>query len=42
MKYEKPIIEIVALKRLDIITMSLGEDGGNETIDPNSYDPDNY
>lgn len=39
MKYEKPLMEIVALKNLDVITMSLGENGGNDEVNAAS---DNY
>lgn len=33
MKYEKPFMELVAFENLDIITMSLGGDGGNDELD---------
>ena len=39
MKYEKPIMEIVACENLDVITMSLGGDGGNDEVNAAS---DNY
>ena len=42
MKYEKPFMEIVVFEKLNVITMSLGEDGGNAEINPENYDPDAY
>lgn len=37
MKYERPMMEIGAFEKIDVITMSFGEDGGNTEIDPNNY-----
>lgn len=39
MKYEKPLMEIVVCEILDVITMSLGENGGNDEVNAAS---DNY
>lgn len=46
MKYEKPrILDIMMCDFSDVVTtseMGAGSMGGNDVIDPNSYDPDNY
>jgi len=36
-KYEKPIFEIVLIKKLDVITLSFGQDGSGQDVENDAW-----